>query len=409
MSSMGPLALAEALDPSPLDMRHVQGRANREMQMFRMTFLLVFVLAAAMPGRLADAGSIDRAKNAPEAACRKIVDRYRAIVGADAEAPYRKGEYAASPLDVLAETKSSGVTIEPDKVLENFDKDPRQAIKDWAKSQKPPIAVSKDVEDELAQLATTGVTARIVQLPGTQVYRVSTIEGTASCFASKYFLVKGGHAQLARGPEAWSEENGAGCGIIREFGKIDDIPVAFEDNYEEGGAALSADLTVQGWSGEAFAPPCSIHFEFAPRLLPKATYNHWDESCTVANCVALREAAFGLIEAAQTFSGQAQKQLVDQLSPSQRTDFTAMQKIANADDAAADVGQPDTTDRSLLLLPLLIDNSLYLARAGHFRIGWRVFSDWGVVIERRDRNTMVEVARIAVGATKGKVTKADVK
>ena len=342
-------------------------------------------------------------------ACHRIVDRYKALLKADPAAPFREGDYAASPIESLADSPSSGVTIESNVPLPQFEKDPQRSLTNWAQQQKQPIAFSKDVLDELAQLSHPGAAPRIAQLPGTRLYRLSTVEGTALCFSSKYFLVKDGRARMVPGPQTWSEENGAGCGIIREFGRVDRDPVAFEDTYAEGGPEFSSDVTIHGWDGENFAASCTIHWEFSPRFLPHATYNQWEEGCTGADCNDLRHAAFELIEAAQLNPAEAQKSLLKKLSPSQRVEFMAIRKLINAEDVPDEIWRLDITDRGPALLPLISAGHVYLARAGHFTIGWRVFSDWSVVVERRDKDRMVEIARFAVGVSKGKLMRADVK
>jgi hypothetical protein len=381
-----------------------------ETTMLRKYALSALVLALALPA-IDPAYADNQTASAPEtsrtAICRKIVERYKALLKADPEAPFRNGDYAASPVEFLAENPSSGVTIASS--LAQFDRDLQRSLTDWAQQQKPPIAFSKEVMDELAQLSHPGATPQIAQLPDTRLYRLSTLEGTAFCFSSKYFLVKDGRAQIVPGPQTWSEENGAGCGIARDFGNIDGDPVALEDDYAIGGPEFGSDLTFTGWDGENFATSCTIHWEFSPRFLPRATYNQWEVSCTGADCDGLRRAAFELVEAAELNPAEAQKSLVKKLSSSQRAEFMAIRKLINTEDVPDEIARLDVTDRGPLLLPLISAGHVYLARAGRFTIGWRVFSDWSVVVERRDNDNMAEIARFAVGVSKGKLMRADVK
>ncbi|MGP0059583.1 MAG: hypothetical protein ACLPID_09890 [Beijerinckiaceae bacterium] len=378
--------------------------------MLRKSVLSVLVLALALPAldpAYADNQAASGQETSRTSVCHKLVDRYKALLKADPAAPFRKGDYPASPIEVLAENPSSGVTIASSLV--QFDKDLPRSLTDWAQQQKPPIAFSKDALDELAQFSHPGANARIAQLPDTQLYRLSTLEGTASCYSSKYFFVEDGRARMAPGPQTWSEENGAGCGVTRDFGKIDGDPVALEDDYATGGPEFGSDLTLTGWDGENFVNLCTIHWEFSPRFLPRATYNQWEESCTGTNCVGLRQAAFELVEAAELNPAAAQKSLVKKLSPSQRAEFMAIRKLINAEDMPEGIGRLDITDRGPVLLPLISTGHVYLARAGRLTIGWRVFSDWSVVVDRRDTDKMVEIARFAVGVSKGKLLRADVK
>jgi hypothetical protein len=347
------------------------------------------------------------ANDPPQAICRKIVDRYQKIVATNPQAPFAKGAYADGPLDVLVAAKSSGVALADIGALEGSQKDLSQALADWGRKQKPPVVFSKEVVADLSEIATPDGALSISRLPDTDLYRLYAIGGTAGCYASKYFVVKDGRAQLAQGPQDWSEENGAGCGVSRSFGKIDSDPVAFEDDYAPGGAELGATLAVHGWSGEKFAPLCAIRFEFQPRFMAHGSYNAWDESCDRADCDALRNAALALVETATPNPAAARERLIAKLTATQRRDFAAMQE--NSNPVASPAGQAEATDQSPLVLPLVYKGTLYRASLGHFTIGWRVFTDWSVAIEQQDKGGLAKIATFAIGMTKGKPTKAQVK
>lgn len=347
-------------------------------------------------------------ENVPrEAPCRKIVDRYQRIIAIDPQAPFAKGAYAEGPLDVLAGAKASGVVLAAIGALEGSQKDLSRALADWAEKQKPPVVFPPEVVADLAQLATSDSALSISQLPDTTLYRLFTIQGTAGCYASQYFRVKDGRAQAAQGPENWSEENGAGCGVSRLFGKIDGDPAAFEDDYAPGGAELGATLAVEGWSGEKFAPLCTIRFEFQPRFLAHGAYNAWDESCHRPDCETLRNAALALVETVTPNPAAARKALIEKLSATQRRDFAAMQEDSNVNPEPH--AQAEATQQNPFVLPLFYKGALYRASVGHFTIGWRVFTDLSVVIEQRDKGATSKIAAFAIGMTKGKPTKAEVR
>jgi hypothetical protein len=347
------------------------------------------------------------ADDARKAVCRKIVDRYKALLAAAPEAPFRNSAYADGPLDVLVGEKSSGVALAERERLSGPDKQTPRALADWAQAQKPPVVFPQEVLADLSPLAASDGVVWISRLPETKLYWLTAIEGTASCHSSKYFLVTDGRARPARGPENWSEENGEGCGVARMFGKIDGDPVALEDDYAVGGPELASTLAVHGWRAEEFVPLCAIQFEFAPRFMARGAYNKWDESCARADCEALRRAALALVEAAAPDPAAAQRSLTGKLSPSQRKEFAAMQEKAKAGDAPG--GQADATDQNPLRLPLLYRGALYRASIGHFTIGWRIFGDWSVAIDRQEQGAMTRIANFAIGMTKGRLTKAEVK
>ena len=330
--------------------------------------------------------------------CEKIVASYKALLSGDPEAPFHKGVYGQSPLATLAGNAASGVSLAPhDAVL---GQDPQLGLEAWAAQQKPPIALTAAIQSKLASHNI------IDRLSGTNIYAASTIDGTADCYDSVAFEVKGASAELTQDPGNWNDENGAGCGVTRSFGKVDATPAAFQESYDYT-PALTSSLSVSGWSGDRFGPVCTIDFHFAPRFAPQGTFNAWDQSCKARDCAALRRAALGLVETIQADPRGAEQNLDAKLTPAQRSAFQTMKAathIKTSQKIPADPAQ--LTDKSPLLLPLVVGNHLYLARAGHFTIGWRGFSDWSVKIDQRGRR---QIAAFAIGMTKGKLVKADVK
>src|SRR5260370_14040041 len=67
------------------------------------------------------------------------------------------------------------------------------------------------------------------------------------------------------------------------------------------------------------------------------------------------------------------------------------------------------TDQSPLLVPMIVDNRVFLATVGHFTIGWRAFSDWKVTVETGEADKTREIARFAIGMTKGPIASVTVK
>ncbi|MHB8884256.1 MAG: lysozyme inhibitor LprI family protein [Methylovirgula sp.] len=330
--------------------------------------------------------------------CDKIVASYKTLLASDPDAPFHKGFYGQSPLATLAGNAASGVSLAPHAAVLGLD--PQRGLKAWAAMQKPPVILPEAIQSKLAS-------HNIIDgLPGTNIYAASTIDGTADCYDSVAFEVKDASAELAQGPGNWTDENGAGCGVTRNFGKVGATPAAFQESYDYT-PALASSLSVSGWSDNRFGPVCTIAFQFAPRFAPQGTFNAWDQSCKGRDCAALRQAALGLVETIQADPRGAETTLDAKLTPAQRRAFYAMKAAAHIktpQKIAADPAQ--LTDKSPLLLPLVVGPHLYLARAGHFSIGWRSFSDWSVKIDRRNGH---QIAAFAIGMTNGKLVKADVK
>jgi hypothetical protein len=357
---------------------------------------ILAALALAAPTQL-------KAQPAPLGLCQTVVASYKEILAADAHARFVKSFYPDSPLTVLAAKAKSGIVIAPH--IAEIDKS--DAPQDWQRRQKPPLAMPSSLRDAV------GKSDFIDRLPHSGFYAASRVEGTAHCYNSTYFEVKHGGAELSPGPGNWDDDEGAGCGISRAFGQIGATPAAFREDYDYS-PALTSSLSISGWRGDHFGPACTISFRFAPRFAAQGTYDAREQSCSAPNCSALRKAALGLVETVQTNAHEAETGLLNKLTSAQRAAFLTMKSDAHikppetaarngADDPA------DITDMAPLALPLVIDNQLYLAFAGHFTIGWRTFSDWSVKIDQRNGKDLKEVAALAIGMTKGNLAAAEVK
>jgi hypothetical protein len=111
--------------------------------------------------------------------------------------------------------------------------------------------------------------------------------------------------------------------------------------------------------------------------------------------------------------------LLAALTGPQREEYQRLKRVADRpdpDDAQADgddAPKPKTaaalTDTSPLLLPMVVNDRVFLASVGHFTIGWRVFADWKVTVEADDADKTREIARFAVGMTQGPIVSVTVK
>lgn len=358
------------------------------------------VVAALVLGSQASATRL-AAQSAPVAPrlCRTAAAIYKGSFTVDPRAPSSKSFYPQSPLTALAAKAGSGIRIAPHIAETGKDNAPRH----WERNQNPPFSMPPALRDAI------GKSDFIDRLPNTGFYAASSIEGTAHCYDSTYYEVKQGRVELAAGPGNWNDDDGAGCGVSRAFGTIGAMPVAFEEDYDYS-PSMTSSLSISGWTNGRFGPSCTISFRFAPRFAAQGTYNAWQQSCAAANCDALRNAALGLVETVQAGPRDAVTGLLNKLTPAQKAAFLRMASDAHIKPPETSVADTaELTDTAPLALPLVVDNRLYLALAGHFTIGWRTFSDWSVKIDQRKGKELGEVAAFAIGMTKGRLKSADVK
>lgn len=327
--------------------------------------------------------------------CTAVATRYQKL----AEGPgASKDFYPDSPLSALADTAGTGITLAPHIAEVGKHLTPLQ----WTQAQKPPLTLIPRLKEELDR------TDFLDHLPDSSYYAASRIEGTLSCYDSTFFTVADGKAEETKAPPNWSEEDGDSCGTYRVFGRVGTTPVAFEESFDYSGLLIST-LSVSRWSGDHFAPGCSVTFHYGVRFSADQHFNAWDESCTAKNCGGLRQAALSLVQMLQADPAGTEATLVAKLNEEQHAAYEAMK-------ADAHVTPPDKPDDPLYFsektpatLPLVLDGQLYLAEAGHQTIGWRSYSDWDVKFFERSAKDLGQVAEVAIGMAKGKLEKIEPK
>jgi len=160
-----------------------------------------------------------------------------------------------------------------------------------------------------------------------------------------------------------------------------------------------------------------------PRFDPAKTFNDWaslnkwePNHCGSAGCGGFQRVALDLVRQTQEDRAGVEAKLLATLSGPQREEYQRLKRIVAArpapDDAPAD-DKPETTaaltDTHPLLLPMLVDDHVFLASLGHFTIGWRVFADWQVVVATAESDKAHEIAHFAIGMTPGPIASATVK
>ena len=160
-----------------------------------------------------------------------------------------------------------------------------------------------------------------------------------------------------------------------------------------------------GW-----APTCRLDFSFEPSLDPAKTLNDWNEGrpdCTGPLCGDLRKAALALLTSVQAKGLAVRKDLVEALTPEQRASFEALRGLVKQPEADAEGGDApgldDVTEQKPFAMPLVVRGKVYLARIGHFTIGWRTFGDWAVAVDEAAADDLSPVAHFAIGMTKGRL------
>jgi hypothetical protein len=265
----------------------------------------------------------------------------------------------------------------------------------------------------------------VSDLPGSDVFAANSIGGTANCNSTVFFAVDRGRAHLVPLPKGWGDDAGGGCGLTRSFASVDGLPVVIDDDLDAG-PSLASTLTLTPWDGGKWQPPCKASFVFAPHFDTVKTLNDWanldnwdNNDCGSGGCGGFQRAALDLVRQTQQDRAGVEAHVLSGLSAAQREEYQRLKRVADHPDpddpqaAGDDAAKPKTaatlTETVPLLLPMVVDDRVYLASVGHFTIGWRVFADWKVTVEAADAERTREIARFAVGMTQGPIVSVSIK
>ena len=327
-----------------------------------------------------------------------------------AKNPLQDRLYGPSPLEALAGDPHSGVTRSaPVAEFESF---LPKKLADWARTVKPPFALSPEVTKALGELGDGKVS--LERLPRTEFFMASAVQGTAHCLVGVYFETRKGKAIAAKPPEAFSGGEEEGCGVSRAFGSVDGVPTAFEEDYDFG-PSMQSSLALSHWDKDHFAGSCWARFTFAPRFHPHRTLNAWEQSCAGPDCEAFREKALALVEAVEKDPLTAQKQAHEiALAEAEQLNSARLVRRVETEIEAAPEGVGNArdpavyTDQTPLTVLLLHAGKLYRASIGHFTIGWRNFGDRSVKLVPVVTGEGEEMS-FAIGMTRGKLIDFQVK
>jgi hypothetical protein len=265
----------------------------------------------------------------------------------------------------------------------------------------------------------------VSDLPGSNLFAANSIAGTAHCNSTIFFSVNRGRGRLVPMPESGQNDSGGSCGLTRSFASVDGLPVVIDDGLDAG-PSLASTLTLTPWGGSRWQPPCKASFAFAPHFDPAKTWNDWaslnnwdNNDCGSGGCGGFQRAALDLVRQTQQNRAGVEAHLLSGLTAAQREEYQRLKRAAdrpNADDPQAggdDAVKPSTaatlTETVPLLLPMVVDDRVFLASVGHFTIGWRVFADWKVTVEAAEAERTREIARFAIGMTQGPIVSVSIK
>jgi hypothetical protein len=292
----------------------------------------------------------------------------------------------------------------------------RTAFARAAKQLPKPFAPSGELLKALDDLQGA---VTVFELPGSKLLAANNIAGTANCNSTIFFSVSGGRADLVSSPKQWENDVGGSCGLTRSFASVRGRPVIIDDSLDSG-PSLASTLTLTPWDNGKWREPCTARFTFAPHFDTAKTLNDWPSldnweanDCGAGGCAKFQRAALDLVKRTQQDRAGVEDHLRAAMTTAQGAEYQRIKNAAHGTDQVdpqadgEDAEKPMTaanlTETNPLVLPMVIDDRVFLASVGHLAIGWRVFADWKVTVEAAEADRVREIARFAIGMTQGPI------
>ncbi|RFB74980.1 lysozyme inhibitor LprI family protein [Methylovirgula sp. 4M-Z18] len=344
--------------------------------------------------------------------CHVFAERIEALSQADANifAPTRSSSwFGRTALDILADDKSSELILNKDA---SHYSTVAELLAAFAKAAQPATLSDKTkavIDEDFAGSSYL----YLYRLPQSDLYVVGTVQGTLSCTVHDWFEIRDGHMEPmdSLDPED-KRDDGNMCGALEDrLGVFKNIPVRLALTWQAT-PDLPSVVEIEARVGDAWAPACSVRFEFAPTFDLNQSLNQGEKSCTFQNCSKLYDEALRLVVAFQN----RRSDQIGTMSQAERNTFDAIQTLWSKDTPAPDFDQnrdqarqPDTAlDTNPMILPSVVDDKVYLVTLGHRTIGWRIFGDWEVKFWSLAGDHLENVATTTVGMARGKLLNVNV-
>lgn len=254
-----------------------------------------------------------------------------------------------------------------------------------------------------------------MRIGNSNVWMLDSVSGTAYCHSLVSLVLSVGHpahethSTIASGV-------GAFCGMSVVSGvNVGGIPALWvESDGNFSPSFANSQITLTPVVGDDFQPPCSISVKYAMFFKAKQAFCDHD-----VDCVAVIEAAETL--ATRRDAGDGADQLSASAlpfeSPPVRADFGNLQAAAARESPPLKLptfGNPLVFGPYDVFLnpvdvPMRINGSVYLARIGHGRFGWRETADYLVGLYKGGEGGLIPVAGVYVQATRSRVVSVSVK
>jgi uncharacterized protein len=340
--------------------------------------------------------------------CQQIVDAYSTAIARNPKVAYdARPEFAglsANPIAIVSTGKDAVVSL-LGPIAEDSGFHDIANFNRWSQAQSPPFRAPShgwNVVD-----ATLPDTISVDHLPATNVYSLTSIAGTLSCYQGTFILeARRGEARYISAPENWiGEKIGETCSVNRQFGTVSGEPAAVQigrDEYEW----LKQIVSVAPWDGDRFGHACRAIFEFAPLFLPRRI-SSWgsgepNDACRDETCRRMQQMVLSLMPGIEKNPVLVRAEALAKLDEAQRRRFFEIMAGENPE-------PNDPTCRAEnepLSLPLVVDGVVYDATICHTRVRDFTLPDWEVTLDARAPGDRGDSYSFPIGMGKGRLVRA---
>jgi hypothetical protein len=249
-------------------------------------------------------------------------------------------------------------------------------------------------------------------LAGTDVYSVSTLQGTLHCQATAFLRARPGKPSHLIDAPARADVDGGLCWTRSgEFGQVYGQP-AFIEHGPLTDRTVDEDIVVFPWTGDGWGPSCRLALRF------RKTYTVTQQFCGDRDvCRAASGIAAAVARAHdRTLDAKAGRSAFRFGPPASGTQQAAVRRLVAARKASGGTvdfptfGAKDDgysySYAGFSLFPLTLDGRAYVAAIGHDGLGWRQSGPTLLSVFADDHGRLKPLAGLVVTLSNGGLEKA---
>lgn len=266
--------------------------------------------------------------------------------------------------------------------------DPASALRPWLALESPGPAALSGIQQlaelpEVKQIQTSPIGPQFEHLPGTDIFMVQTIGGTANCEQAVFIEAKPGHtARVIAKPRGFGA-SGLCWYAHGDLGRVFGVP-AYVEAGEVSMTNRNIEIRITPLTGADWGESCKLDLQFQTLFKLTEHYCGDEAVCPMATAVAI-DIARSYLHHRNEAGGRAEFSFgaspgADAVAAALRAkqDLTELTGTA-VFPTFGQVVSPDAQDYSysysgFAYFPLMLGGRAFVAAVGHAGIGWREYN-----------------------------------